>query len=738
MNTPQKLDRRTFLRLSGFAGSGLILGVNMGCAPESEPVDPSATAAPRPTGPKEPVELNAYVEISENNIVIYAPVPEIGQGAQTALPMMIAEELDAAWDDVLVKNSALDGERYAHQWAGGSRSIPTTWEPLRRAGATARRMLVEAASLRWEVDAAEVITRDSVAVHEPTGRELSYFELASAAAELPVPDPATIKLKSVADFRLLGTRVRGVDGAALVRGEPRFGIDQRLPEMLYATYTKCPAWGGVVKKANIEAVKQVPGVVDAFVLEGDPDVREYSSGVAIVATDTWRAFEARKALEVEWDESAAAKDSWSETQAKARALASSVGPDSIADKGDVDAAFAAAAKKVSGFYDYAFVSHAQMEPQNTTAWWHDGKMEIWAPTQFPGRAQKSVADVLGLAEDQVNVTRTRAGGGFGRRAINDPVVEAALIAQKLSRPVKLTWTREDDMAHDFYRAGGFHSLEGAVDADGKLAGWRNHFISFTQSGDAPVMGGNITADIDPGPFIENYSVSQTLLPWQTPCGPWRAPRSNVVAFAHQCFLHELSVAAGRDHVEFMLELLGEPRWLEEGNPRALHTGRAAGVIKLAAEKAGWGKPLPKGRGLGIAFYFSHAGHIAEAAEVSVDAERRVTVHRVTAAVDVGPIVNLSGAENQVQGSVVDGFSTMLAQQVTFEQGRAQELNFDTYPLLRMPRAPRVDVHFIQSDFPPTGLGEPALPPLAPAVGNAIFAASGIRVRSMPIINAGMS
>jgi isoquinoline 1-oxidoreductase beta subunit len=393
---------------------------------------------------------------------------------------------------------------------------------------------------------------------------------------------------------------------------------------------------------------------------------------------------------------------------------------------------------VSAFYQYAFVSHAQLEPQNTTAWFHDGTMELWAPTQTPQGAEAAVAKVLGLAPDQVVLHQMRAGGGFGRRLMNDPVVEAAAIARRVNAPVKLTWTREDDMAHDFYRAGGFHALQGALDTDGKLTAWNNHFISFTPDGEEPVRGGDIDGDTDRGPFVPNYRITQSLLPWQTPCGYWRAPGSNVIAFAHQCFLHELSTAGGRDHLEFLLELMGEPRWLDDGNPFALHTGRAAGVLRRAAQEAGWGGSLAEGHGLGLAFYFSHAGHVAQVAEVSVGANKQLNVHRVTVVADVGPIVNLSGAENQVKGSVIDGLSAMLGQRVTFEDGRAQELNFHQYPLLRMPRAPAVDVFFIESDFPPSGLGEPALPPLAPAVCNAIFAATGERVRRMPLTEAGYS
>jgi len=422
--------------------------------------------------------------------------------------------------------------------------------------------------------------------------------------------------------------------------------------------------------------------------------------------------------------------------ARAKDLSSRSGDQTLVDKGAVDDAFAAAAATAEGFYTYPFVSHAPLEPQNCTAWYRDGSLEIWAPTQTPDSGIAAVAHALSIDPARITLHQLRAGGGFGRRLMNDYMCEAAAISRRVDAPVKLQWTREDDMAHDFYRPGGFHAMKGAVDASGRLSAWSDHFITFSSDGKQPVSRGEISEGEFPELLLENYRLTQTQLPWTTPTGPWRAPRSNALAFVLQSFVHELAVAAGRDHLAFLLDLMGEPRWLEPGNDRSLNTARASAVIRLAAEKAGWGKPLPAGRGLGLACHFCHAGHFAEVAEVSVDDQRRLTVHRVTVAGDVGPIVNMSGAENQVEGAVIDGLSTMLGLQVTHENGRVKESNFDRYPILDIAPAPPVDVHFIQSDFPPTGLGEPALPPLAPAVCNAIFAATGHRVRTLPLAREG--
>jgi isoquinoline 1-oxidoreductase subunit beta len=728
----QPFSRRSFIKVTGLAGGGLALAFWMdGHSTARANLLPELKAGQ--FGP------NAFLRISgDGGIVIYSKSPEIGQGIKTAFPMIVAEELDAQWSDVHVEQAPINPAVYGRQSAGGSRSIPTAWDQLRRAGAVARSMLVTAAAETWNVPARECTTADSAVLHHASGRRLGYGELAERAAALPVPDADKVPLKKRENYKLLGTRVGGVDNYQVVTGAPLFGIDQVLPGMLYATYSKCPATGGRVARANLEEIRALPGVKDAFVVKGNGLASEVLPGVAVIATSTWAAIAAKRALRVDWDESSASQDSWSEAVKQAQRLSREQGSETVADSGSVSDAFAAGARTAEGFYTYPFLSHAPLEPQNCTAWYRDGAIEIWAPTQTPERALSNVAHVLGLAEDKVTLHQTRVGGGFGRRLANDYVCEVAAIARRVAAPVKLQWTREDDMAHDFYRPAGFHSFKGAVDQAGKLSAWQDHFITFSADGRTPVSGGNIDADEFPGPLVENFRVTQTMLPLATPCGPWRAPRSNGLAFAIQSFLHELSVTAGRDHLEFLLEVMGDPRWLTPGDAGTLNTGRAAAVLRLTAEKSGWGRSLPMGRGLGLAFHFSHAGHFAEVAEVSVDMNKKLTLHKVTVAGDVGPIVNLSGAESQCQGAVVDGFSTMLGLQVTMEHGRIEQANFDSYPILRMPKAPVVEVHFIQSDFPPTGLGEPALPPVAPAICNAIFAATGERVRTLPLTNSGFS
>ena len=727
-STSTGLSRRSLMKF-GVAGAGLMLAFHL----------PTSAKAAGGKGADKDFLPNAYVHITPDGaIVLMAKNPEMGQGIKTALPLIIAEELDADWNDVKVEQAPTNAKLYENQMSGGSRSVMTSWNLMRKVGASARAMLVNAAAQQWKVPANECVTDASTVIHTPTKRSLKYGQLAVAAAAQSVPDEKTLKLKTRDQYKLLGKRYAQVDTQKIVTGEALFGHDVALPNMLYAVYEKCPAVGGKAVSFNEEQIKKMPGVKDAFILEGNGMITQLMPGVAIVADSTWAAFNAKNALRVQWDETGASKDSWTKIRTQAHQSMKEA-PKKLLNKiGDVDGAFKTAAKVVDASYEYAFVTHALMEAQNSTAWFNGDTLEVWIPSQAPGRSIPVLAKMFNMPEDKVTMHLTRSGGGFGRRGSNECAVEASAIAYRAKAPVKLMWTREDEFRHDFYRAGGFHQLKAGVDAKGKLVAWSNHNISFSSDGKEPVTGAMRPNEF-PALLLQNAENGQTLLPLMIPCGAWRAPSSNVVAFAAQSFINEVAAAAGRDHLEFLLEIFGEPRHLGSQAPSDLNTGRAAAVTKLAAEKIGWGKQMPKGRGLGLGFYFSHAGHFACGADVSVDADKRITIHKLAIAGDIGPVVNLSGAEAQCQGAVTDGVSTMLGLRVGFEKGRVTESNFHEYPMLRMNKAPmNIEVSFIQTDVAPTGAGEPALPPVAPAVANAIFAATGERIRQMPFSAQGYS
>lgn len=722
-----RLDRRRFMKLTGIAGGGLVLAFYLGGKPRAEAAH---------HGKKKAAALNAYVQIKpDGSVVIAAKNPEVGQGVKTFLPMIVAEELEVPWESVSVIQSEIDEERYGRQSAGGSQSTPRNWTPMREAGATARQMLVAAAAKEWGVGEASCKADQGYVIHTSSGKKLSYADLANAAAQLPIPDAKTLKFKDRKDFKLLGKFVPGVDNYALVTGQPLFGIDTQLPGMLNAVYVKCPSFYGKVKRANLDEVKNLPGVVDAFIIEGNSVDGELRPGVAILAKTTHQAFQAEKALQVSWDKGDASNESWGDFKEMAREVTSKPGPVSE-ETGNMEEAVTHADKVVESFYTYPFLSHANLEPQNCTAWYHDGKMEIHAPTQTPQAISGMVSRILNIKEDAIHITQLRGGGGFGRRLINDWVCEAAAIAHKVDAPVKLTWTREADMAHDFYRVGGFHNLKGTV-KNGKLTGLQDRTLVFTNQGDGrPVRGGNIRAANIQCPEIPNVRMETHEVPLTVPCGWWRAPTSCSVAWVFQSFIHEMAEAAGRDHVEFLLEQFGEPRWLGNQTARDFNTERAIGVVKDVAEKSDWGRRMNKGQGQGLSFYFSHLGYFAEVAEVTVDASNRVKVDKVHASCDCGILLNKSGGENQVEGSIVDAISTLAGQEITFEEGAVREQNFDDYPLLRMPSQPEIEIHWLTTEYDPTGLGEPAFPPAVAAVTNAIYQATGKRIRTMPISKEG--
>ena len=728
------IDRRSFLRLAAMAGGGLVIGHYV---PAAHAADAAAAGAEKANGLFIP---NVFIRIAtDGSVTIFSARPEVGQGIKTSLPMVVAEELGADWRNVTVVSGQLD-PAFGPQFAGGSMSTPMSYDEMRKMGATARTMLVQAAAATWSVPAKECVASGGAVLHTPSGRTLKFGDLVAKASTLPVPAEGSVALKDPKDFVLLGTRVGGVDNPKVVTGQPLFGLDQKRPGMLYAVYERCPVWGSRPLGANLDHVKALPGVRDAFIVDRTVPAGQLTGlvpGVAIVADNTWAAFSARTELKVTWEEGKFAKSSWDDFARQAKEIAG-LSPDSSSISearrdGDVDQALAASARVVEAEYSYPFISHANLEPQNCLAHVQGDRAEIWAPTQNPDGARKLAAQVLGIPADNVQVTITRIGGGFGRRLDSDPVAECAVISQKLGVPVKLVWDRTDDLQHDHYRPGGFHFLKGAIDSQGKLSAWRSHHVSF---------GSNMGADDYPARFVPNYLLLNSSLENGVPQGPWRAPGSNTYAWVTCCFLDELAFAAGKDPVEFNLGLLGDKDLVtgtgHKGRP--YNAARMRNVVRQVAEKSGWGKTLPRGSGMGLGYYFSHQGYIAEVAEVSVTRSGDLRVDRVVAAVDVGSqIVNLSGAENQVQGSITDGLNAAWRQELDIKQGRVVQSNFHEYPMLRMVDAPRkIEIHFIKTDNPPTGLGEPALPPLAPAVCNAIFAATGKRVRQLPISRTDLS
>ncbi len=585
------IDRRHFLKLSGVATGGLLLAFGT-MVPKSsvsaEEIEPESDDE------KEKVfDPNGYLQISpDGTIVIVAVSPEVGQGVKTALPMVVAEELDVDWDAVTVKQSKIDYNLYGPQFAGGSMATPIHFDRLRKAGATARAMLVSAAATNWGIAVAECSTESGTIINQKSGKSISYADICQAAALLPVPEEVTYKDKK--DYKILGKWKTGVDNHAIVTGKPLFGYDQQMPNMRYAMYVKCPSTGGVAIEANLDGVKAATGIEDAFILPAKGGDHQLLSGVAIIGSSSWAVMSAAKQLLVKWDRTNAGKDTWSDLVDQAQSDFESGGT-VTQSTGDLAAAESAAEQIIEAQYQYDFVAHATMEPMNCTAHYHDGIMEIWAPTQTPQSAGTEVEAVTDIEASKVKVHQLRIGGGFGRRLINDYLCEVAAIAEKVAFPVKLIWTREQDMAHDFFRVGGFQKLKGMLDSQGKITGWKGHFIGFNPPGEneSSVKGGGMSNGQFPFPMVPNLELQESKHDLRIPCGWWRAPGSCTLAWVIQSFLHELSTAANKDHLEFLLDLMGEDRWLEEGNMHALNTGRAKAVLKLAAEKANWGNHCRK-------------------------------------------------------------------------------------------------------------------------------------------------
>jgi isoquinoline 1-oxidoreductase beta subunit len=743
-----RLNRRSFLQISALTGGGLALGF-FDLPFASAQFDPQAALSP-----------TAFIHIAtDGTITLMAKAPEIGQGVKTMLPMMIAEELDVDWNKVRVEQADLD-DKYGGQSAGGSTSTQSNYLPLRRVGAACRQMLISAAATRWGVPAAECTTTPGRVLHAASERSFSYGELAGDACALTPPSMDSIKLKDPKDFRIIGKPHANVDNHSIVTGKPLFGIDVKVPGMLHAVFAKSPVYGGKVKSANIDEIKKLPGVRHVLVVTdtpansaGTPD-SQIEPGIVIVATGVepgvvivadlwWQAQSARSKLKVDWDFGPGATQSSEKFAARAAEQLKAPPTDILRAYGDVDGALKTAAKVVEADYSYPFLAHGTLEPMNTTASYKDGKMEMWTASQSPAAGKSQIARALNIPPANITVHLTRVGGGFGRRLNTDYMLEAAWIAKSVGAPVKLLWSREDDITHDDYRPAGYHSLKGGLDAQGKLIAWRQHLAAFGEGGR---VAGAVDATEFPSGRVPNFASYTSAQPLLLRTGALRAPGHNGYAFVLKGFIDELATAAGRDPIEFNLELLNAtPIPMapaangRRGGNDTLNADRMKGVIKLVAEKSGWAnrKKVP-GRGMGFACHYCHAGYFAEVAEVSVDAKNQITVHKVWAAGDVGnQIVNPSGAEAQVQGAILEGMSQM-QQEITLVDGQVQQTNFNDHPLIRFDQQPEIELFWSMSEFGPTGLGEPSLPPALPAIANAVFDATGKRIRTLPLERSGFS
>ncbi len=623
---------------------------------------PAAFAAGESSALEAAATLNAYVRIAPDGTDVHrGEEPRDRPGHQDfASSCWSRKRLDVAWKDVRAENAEVDPAKYGPQFAGGSLSTPFNWVPMRQVGAATRAMLLTAAARTWKVPVEELTTSDGVVTHEKSGKKATYGQLADEAAKVPPPNPMTLKMKDPKDYKIIGKPLGGVDSPLIVKGQPIFGIDVTVPGMRYAVYEKCPVFNGKFVSANLDEIKALPGVRNVFVLKGsvtqiDPGLYNgLTDGVAIVADKWHQANRALEKLKVVWDEGETGKRGTAGFLKQAAEFAQKPAETSLKKEGDVDAALKTAAKTLEARYEYPFINHSPLEPMNTTASFKNGKLEIWSPTQMPGGGKTAVAKLLGIEEKNVHLNVTRSGGGFGRRLSNDFMMEASAISKEIGEPVKLVWNRRQDLAHGVFRPGGFHHFTAGLDAQGKVVAFRDHFVTFSNSG--KVAGSaNLNATEFPAGFVPNVDLGFTMMPLDIPTGPMRAPQSNTVAYAFQSFIDEMAHAAGKDPLQFQLDLLGPAKAptinkTPFGEQKGFDNARMAGVLKAVAEKSGWGKKLPKGSGMGIAGYYSHQGYFAEVAQVSVAKNGDLRVEKVWVAGDVGrQIINPSAGGNQVEG-----------------------------------------------------------------------------------------
>ena len=719
-------NRRSFIKSSALAGGGMVIGFSWlaSCNPTPEQVN---------NMPKEWFDINGFLKIGDNGMVtIMSPNPEIGQNVKTSMPMIVAEELDTDWDNVIVEQAPLNTDIFQRQLAGGSQSIRAGWQGLRMAGATARHMLIAAAAEAWQVPASEITTAAGTITHKASNKSAGYGEMASSAATMTVPEE--VSMKDIKDFVIIGTDRRNVDGPNLVTGKPLFGIDLQEEGMLIAMIIHPPAFGLTYKSMDADSVKSMPGIKDVFPIDVYPEgvEKQWSDGgaidklVAIVGESTWQCMQAKKALNVEWEKTSTLESTEGHNEAITKLLNTSSKEPARKD-GDVASAFKKSAQIIERTYSAPFLAHNTMEPMNFYADVTGERAILNGPVQTPEFLEKTLVSRLDLPLEKIDIKMTRMGGGFGRRLYGTFGVEAAVISQKMQAPIKLVYTREDDMTQGTYRPTYKVKYKAGLDKDGNLIAWH---VKGAGSNDDLIFENRF-----PAGAVDNYLAEKFTLETNVTTGAWRAPRSNFIAGAEQAFLDEVAEAAGKDPIEFRLELFDRAIKDPVGDPKNndYDPERYAGVLKLVREKSGWDGNQKNGTARGVSSYYCHNSYVAQILDLSTDVTPP-KVNKVWCAVDCGIVINPMAAKNQIEGGIIDGIGHATYSEMTFEDGKPQHSNFDTYRLIRHKEAPKeIESFFVDNGIDPTGLGEPSLPPVIGALANALYRATGQRHYNQPFI-----
>lgn len=723
-------SRRDFLKKVTIASAGLVIGI-------SSDSNSILQGQPLPSS----FEPNAFLKIgSDGSIVIISKNPEIGQGIKTSLPQIIAEELAVDWKTIVVQQGILD-QRLGQQGAGGSTGIKNNFVNLRKAGAAAREMLIEAAALQWAVSKETCFANEGYVINRSTNEKLSYAQLAVAASKLKLPENP--KLKEVESFTVIGKPLPGVDNQKIVTGMAEFGLDSRPKGMSVAIIRRCPVFGGRIKSVDDSQTFKISGVEKVIRIDPTKDPAQLVSGVAVIAKNTWSAMKGCNALVIEWESDPGLLDNDHGLHNQFDANIHKKG-EVIRDDGDVDKAFSESSKAIERIFEVPLLAHASLEPQNYIADVRSDSVEVWGPTQSPGLVRFFAVQLTGIARDKVKVSMTRSGGGFGRRLAADYACEAVYLSKAIGKPIQVVWTREDDMTHDFYRPAGKYKLKAAFDQQNRLVAWhlaasstaRGTFaLPVANQPPPPAYQTEVFPDGFPAGLVPNFRMEYTPVASRVPRGFWRAPGHNVTAWIDQSFIDDAAHLAGKDPVEMRLELLGAEHkqmpYRDHGGP-TYNTHRLTNVISLLAEKVSWRHTPPKGISRGFACHFMFGAYVAMVVTVSVQKPGSITIEEINVMADCGIVINPSSARNQLEGGIMDGLSAALGQAIHIEDGAAKEKNFDSYKLLRMKNAPQINVHFVPSNESPEGLGEMSLPLVAPALCNAIYAATKVRITKLPI------